>query len=596
MICIAAVMILSAVLFMSGCSKEETGFYGWLKQLSAEDITYAQVFTGEGASRLIFDLGEDEKEELVSILNHLSESEVYKDAFTSLGNQTLYLKSDMESNMEEYWFYLMDDGKVYLMFDSETRKKYAAEETEQDLWHIENKKLAGFVTSLIEDQGKSPFEKGEYIDTDLDHDGVRERITVSHEGEEWFYTIAFADGKELRRDLTWEEYGWFAEAVCSMNGKDYLLTFDTKPMDGMNCYSMVLYDIFEEKIRKIGEVQVPYDGLDDAETQEKVEFFFSGIQDYIDSSIVLFHTHDGETMERGPVSAEKLKNKIFAVHDNLKKIVPFEETLTEVLPSLDGESFTCMDRAGNVTAEAFTDALKNAAANEVTLEEAVKAGYQIEGGFTWNLEAYFEGDLETEGISWNDLHIRAECSFAEDLVKVWYGKAGSYDVTYYRDEALYQLIRHKGDREYYIDRTAFSRFEEILTKQMELHFNSWKSNPGEIIGYELLDFYLVYSYEEKNSVVELYDFDYALLPKYPDQVPLAGGTQFDSQLRLRGFNGGGQLAVRYRDGEMTAYSFMGNDFYYAGEEVDWFDGYEKQQKDRLKSALDYAEKNKGLIQ
>ena len=234
----------------------------------------------------------------------------------------------------------------------------------------------------------------------------------------------------------------------------------------------------------------------------------------------------------------------------------------EMLKTLDASQFTCMDGAGNISAEDFVSTLKNAAAGGYTLEENVENGYDPTAGYCWSLEAYFEGDLETTGLSWNDLHIRAECYFTENLVKVWYGKAGAYDVATFNDESLYQLILHKDDREHRIDEDDYEKLKDILTEQMELNYNRWKDSPGNITGYELLEFYHVGSYEEDGAVVELYDFDYALIPENPEKIMLVGGIGFDSQFRLINFNGGGQLAVRYRNGEMTAHNFMEDDFHY----------------------------------
>ena len=262
----------------------------------------------------------------------------------------------------------------------------------------------------------------------------------------------------------------------------------------------------------------------------------------------------------------------------------------EMLNNLDGSQFTCMDGAGNITPEDFAEALKAAADEGYTLESDIEDGYDPSVGYCWSLEAYFEGNWD-EGISWNNLHIRAECYFEENLVKVWYGKAGIYDVAYFDNAELYQMILHKGDHEQIIDEEDYAKFEEILTSQMERHYEGWKDSLGEITGYELLEFHFVGRYEEDGAAVELYDFDYALLPEKPEEVMLAGGTSFDSQFRLVNFNGGGQLAVRYRNGEMTAYAFMGNDFYYVPGEEEYFVGYEAQQKDNLRSMLDYVEAN-----
>ena len=89
-------------------------------------------------------------------------------------------------------------------------------------------------------------------------------------------------------------------------------------------------------------------------------------------------------------------------------------------------------------------------------------------------------------------------------------------------------------------------------------------------------------------LVELYDFDYALLTDDVESIVWAGGMCLDSQCRLHGFNGGGQFVVRYRGGKVTATAFMGNDFWVSSAD---FENKEAQEwiKERLKNALDQAE-------
>ena len=89
-------------------------------------------------------------------------------------------------------------------------------------------------------------------------------------------------------------------------------------------------------------------------------------------------------------------------------------------------------------------------------------------------------------------------------------------------------------------------------------------------------------------LVVLYDFDYALLTDDVESIMWAGGMCLDSQCRLHGFNGGGQFAVRYRGGKVTATAFMGNDFWVSSAD---FENKEAQEwiKERLKNALDQAE-------
>jgi hypothetical protein len=99
---------------------------------------------------------------------------------------------------------------------------------------------------------------------------------------------------------------------------------------------------------------------------------------------------------------------------------------------------------------------------------------------------------------------------------------------------------------------------------METHMASMSENLGNYIGYELTRFICVWHFENPDgSVVELYDFNYALLPETIESVVLAGGMYFDSQLRVQGFNHGGPLAVRYDNDRITAFAFMENDFIYS---------------------------------
>lgn len=126
--------------------------------------------------------------------------------------------------------------------------------------------------------------------------------------------------------------------------------------------------------------------------------------------------------------------------------------------------------------------------------------------------------------------------------------------------------------------------------QMEIYLKSMSEANRSIYGYELTLFYRIGAYEEEDgSRVELYDFDYALLTDDIESIRWAGGMYLDSQCRLQRFNGGGQFAVRYRDGNVAATAFMANDFCVSSEDfedketVEWI-------KASLKNALDQAEK------
>ena len=135
--------------------------------------------------------------------------------------------------------------------------------------------------------------------------------------------------------------------------------------------------------------------------------------------------------------------------------------------------------------------------------------------------------------------------------------------TYFESKELYQLIRHRRDYDEVIDWDAFGQFEDILVKQMEKCFGQMKDNPGQFLDYELKRFQQIWSYADADgTVVELYDFDYALLTGTPELIGWAGGMYLDSEGNVQGFNGGGQFAVRLRDGKYAVHFFLGNDMSY----------------------------------
>ena len=86
--------------------------------------------------------------------------------------------------------------------------------------------------------------------------------------------------------------------------------------------------------------------------------------------------------------------------------------------------------------------------------------------------------------------------------------------------------------------------------------------------------------------VELYDFDYALLTDTPEDVGWAGGMYLDGDLRIQGFNGGGQFAVKHQDEKVVSTAFMENDFIY---DCDFSDEDKVWAQEHILSALAVAQ-------
>lgn len=259
------------------------------------------------------------------------------------------------------------------------------------------------------------------------------------------------------------------------------------------------------------------------------------------------------------------------------------------MAAVKASDFTTPDMLINITAEELAQALNSAAegGHIVEFDERSSPYYQTSVMWCWNVgEAYLQRNIPDE-VSHRDLHFVLECGLTPDIVKVTYGTYPRPDVVYFKDEKFYNTVRSCADCEEFVDNAAYEKFRYILVSVMEFNMEIMSEGIGDFTDYDLTLFRKAGEYTEKDGAkVEVYDFDYGLLTDTPEKVGMVGGMHFDSKCRLHGFNGGGQLAVRYRDGKIAATAFMGNDFWYtssdSGELLDL-------NKMRLKEALDLKE-------
>ena len=259
------------------------------------------------------------------------------------------------------------------------------------------------------------------------------------------------------------------------------------------------------------------------------------------------------------------------------------------MATVKASDFTTPEMLINITAEELAEALNAAAAagQIVEFDEKSSPYYQTDVMWCWDVgDAYLEGNMQ-EGVSGTDLRFVLECGLTPDIVKVTYGTYPRPDVVYFKDEKFYNTVRSCADCEEFVDNAAYEKLKHVLVPQMEFNMEIMSEAIGDFTDYDLTLFRKAGEYTEKGGAkVEVYDFDYALVTDAPEAITFAGGMYLDSKCRLHGFNGGGQLAVRYRDGKIAATAFMGNDFWYtssdSGELLDL-------NKMRLKEALDLKE-------
>ena len=259
------------------------------------------------------------------------------------------------------------------------------------------------------------------------------------------------------------------------------------------------------------------------------------------------------------------------------------------MAAVKASDFTTPDMLINITADELAEALNSAAegGHIVEFDEKSSPYYQTDVMWCWDVgEAYLQRNIPDE-VSHRDLHFVLECGLTPDIVKVTYGTYPRPDVVYFKDEKFYNTVRSCADREEFVDNAAYEKLKHVLVPQMEFNMEIMSEAIGDFTDYDLTLFRKAGEYTEKGGAkVEVYDFDYALVTDAPEAITFAGGMYLDSKCRLRSFNGGGQLAVRYRDGKIAATAFMGNDFWYTSSDSGELLALNKM---RLKEALDLKE-------
>ena len=215
-----------------------------------------------------------------------------------------------------------------------------------------------------------------------------------------------------------------------------------------------------------------------------------------------------------------------------------------------------------VTAQQAADALNSAAEHQITGEQAIAEGYADTCPF-WRMEL-----PDT---------LYAQCGLTENVVFVRYYSAAERGEGYFRNETLYDLVRHCRDYDEVIDQAAYARFKPQIDAVMQQELDAYANTPGEFHAYQLMNFSPVWQYETPDgNRAEWYDFDFALIPDRPDRDFWAGGLYMDSQLRVRGFFVCGSVVARYQNDTFLGLVFMAGDDSYGTQpfETDpvWVEG------------------------
>lgn len=234
--------------------------------------------------------------------------------------------------------------------------------------------------------------------------------------------------------------------------------------------------------------------------------------------------------------------------------LPLEELMASVKPEDLGDIDPYL--YPKVTARQVTDALNSAARHWISKEWAQTA------------EGYPGCDYPFWGMNIDGVDLYVKCGLAENVVWVRDKNGGE---GYFKDETLYELVRHCRDYDEVIDQAAYARFKPQVDAVMQQALDDYATSPGEFHAYQLTNFSPVWTYAtDDGNRAEWYSFDFALIPDRPEVDFWAGGIYMDSQLRVRGFNDCGNVVARYQGDTLLGLVFMQYDnFYWPSFDEDW---------------------------
>jgi len=570
--------------------------HNWMQTVTADEIAYAYISEGYGTATTSYTLNSEFRAELARILNNLKWNQFGMDQHAGAPERRLFMATGAYLDWdEEFIFGIREDGKISISFTSEFGEEISKPNKG---WYVTSPELSSFINDILDGKTSLP-ESSDFFRADLDYDGEDEiiRVDMKHSGEVYTLQVSTQDGTLLwEGDAALPHMGWTTYMLYQDGTSRGILNYTPAAGQGLAGYNYQVHFLDGNETPEYlkGEVSFPLPPVDANSPFADYEYdpmeviaFLEDINYLMEHSVILLSTEGGELIV-GPESPQ------FLIDDNMelvRQLTGQNQQPYDVADEMKKVKASDITELGsfNFTADEIASALNSAASNKITASVAANRGFSSENHLFWEETAYLEGNYET-GISGANLALRMDCGLAENIIKVTYGRTNLYSTGYFESEELYTLLRYRNQPRYgVIDQEALKEFRYILTNQMDFMFNMMKeSNP--IYAYELIEFNKAASYKEADgALVEVYDFDYGLLTDDPEGIGFAGGMHFDGWLRLRGFNGGGQLAVRYRDGKMTSYAFLGNDFSYHDSDSINYPEYEDIYKEHLKNTLDFAE-------
>ncbi len=209
---------------------------------------------------------------------------------------------------------------------------------------------------------------------------------------------------------------------------------------------------------------------------------------------------------------------------------------------------------GSITAQQLAEAL-NGAARQLSEPVNLLGHYQLTAYLSEDLSQYPE-------------MLQLAAGLEENLVQAVYSRGSETWQLYFRDKALYQLLRGAYHLEEHIQQPAFDLYHLILEQRAEQSVRASQEAYGAapFTGYEICRFYQVEDITRGSDIYSVYSWEPVFTAEDPDRIPWAGGMMMDAKGRIVGYESDTYFVVKNpQSSAEISYRFLPWDLY-AGED------------------------------
>lgn len=266
----------------------------------------AEYMMSEAAELLTRDMGD------WSSLGALAEVSLTKDNFDSIftsyedvnggfsarklredNSKAWQLSQPDEASLELHYMLLQNNGDVYLAYGYPEIRSAFKMTPVSDIEDL-----------LIKSPGES---QNAIAQADVDGDGIAEFITIDEQPDAMQFTLRVleADGGELwSKTLATPHVGWDSLFLCTLDGTDYLLSYNPSIFQGMCSYSYELFTLEggTPSIVQTRTVQFASSYEEKLLDADELGSFADEVNALLSDSVLLISTKDGEA-EIGPASS-----------------------------------------------------------------------------------------------------------------------------------------------------------------------------------------------------------------------------------------------------------------------------------------------------